>query len=264
MQSFERKVRRFYPDMVRLKMRLINSVMGSDVRTLTPDEKLQSFFEDEYRKAEEQNETRSWDAVHREAYDQAKKDPALFEEALNIKPRSRVIRGQQKKSAIVAFGKKGTHAVFAVKESADIAPAIVASEVALNYFVAERKEKGTEADKQYDEVFKLVRNTLFEKHPLPPIKGRRADALKVVKVIEEGVPKAKDYCRDLAMVIKKYDGINEGDLKDITQLSLRDLETAYKTLQEIVPRHHIAAISERVARLEGEYETIVLSEDIRM
>ncbi len=247
-----------------LKMRLINSVMGSDVRTLTADEKLQSFFEDEYRKAEEQNETRSWDAVHREAYDQAKRDPALFEEALNIKPRSRVIREQQKKSAIVAFGKKGTHAVFAVKESADLAPAIVATEVALNYFVAEKDERGAEADKQYDEVFKLVRNTLFEKHPLPPIKGRRADALKVVKVIEEGVPKAKDYCRDLALVIKKYDGINEGDLKGITQLSVRDLEAAYATLQEIVPRHHIAAISERVARLEGEYETIVLSEDIRL
>ena len=245
-----------------LKMRLINSVMGSDVRALTADEELQSFFKDEYQKAEQENETRSWDAEHREAYDQAKKDAALFEEALKIKPRSRVIREGQQKAAIVAFGKKGAHAVFAVKEEED--SAIVAAEIALNYFKAERDEKGKEADKQYDEVFKLVRDTLFEKHPLPPVRGRRADALKVVKVIEDGLPKAKDYCRDLARVIKNYDGINEGDLKDIAQLSVKDLEGAYKTLQDdIVPRHHIAAISDRVARLEGEYETIVLSEDIR-
>lgn len=245
-----------------LKMRLINSVVGSDTKTLTADEELQSFFKDEFQKAEEQNETRSWDADHREAYDQAKKDPAVFEEALKIKPRSRVIRESQKKAAIVAFGKKGVHAVFAVKDGEE--PLIVATEIALNYFVARKDEKGTEADKQYDEVFKLVRNTLFEKHPLPPIRGRRADALRVVKVIEDGLPKAKDYCRDLALVIKNYDGINEGDLKEIAQLSVKNLETAYNTLQEIVPRHHIAATSERVARLEGEYETIVLSEDIRV
>src|SRR3989344_6510599 len=105
-----------------LKMRLINSVVGSDTRTLTADEELQSFFKDEYQKAEQENETRSWDAEHREAYDQAKKDTALFEEALKIKPRSRVIREGQQKAAIVAFGKKGVHAVFAVKEEGD--PAI--------------------------------------------------------------------------------------------------------------------------------------------
>lgn len=244
-----------------LKMRLINSVVGSDTKTLTPDEDLQSFFKDEFQKAEAESETKSWDAEHREAYDQAKKDGNTFKEALNIKPRSRVIRDGQNKEAIVAFGKKGAHAVFAIKDESD--PVIVAAESALNYFKANKEEKGKEADKQYDEVFRIVRDALFEKHPLPPIRGRRAEALRVIKVIEEGLPKAKDYCRDLATIIKNYDGINEGDLKNIAQLSVGDLEQAYGMLEQIIPKHHIKAISERVARLEGEYETIVLSEDIR-
>jgi hypothetical protein len=89
--------------------------------------------------------------------------------------------------------------------------------MALKYFKAEKEEKGNEADKQYDEVFKLVRDVLFEKHPLPTIRGRRADALKVIKFIEDKLPRARDYCRDLAQIIKKYDGINEGDLKSIAQ-----------------------------------------------
>ena len=244
-----------------LKMRLINSVVGSDTQTLTDDEKLQSYFKDEYQKAEDQNETLSWDAIHRETYEQARKDKELFDEALKIKPRSRVVRENQRRSAIVAFGKKGTHAVFALNEAQD--PVIVAAELALNYFKANRDEKGREADKQYDEVFKIVRDLLFEKHQLPAIRGRRADALKVLKVIEDGLPNAKDFCRDLADVIKKYDGINEGDLKLIAQLSVKNLEQAYKELKDYIPEHQITSIIDRAARLEGEHETIVLSEDIR-
>jgi hypothetical protein len=161
----------------------------------------------------------------------------------------------------VAFGKKGEHSIFVLKESDK--PSIVAAEIALKYFEAEKEEKGREADRQYDEVFKLVRDHLFEKHPLPPIAGRRADSLKVIKVIEEKIPKAKDYCQDLAQVIKKYDGINEGDLKSISQLSLKDVNNAFAELMKIVPQHQIDSINERASQLEGEYETIVLSEDIR-
>lgn len=244
-----------------LKMRLINSVVGSDTQTLTNDEKLQSFFVDEYQRAEERSEVLSWDATHREIYDQARKDKDTFEKALNIKPRSRVVRNGQKAPAIVAFGKKGEHAVFALKESGD--PSVVAAEIALKYFRATKEEQGNEADKQYDEVFKLVRNILLEKHPLPAISGRRADALKVLKVVEMKLPRAVDYCRDLSQIIRKYDGINEGDLKSIAQLSLDNFEKAFEELKEIVPQHQIDSINERASRLEGEYETIVLSEDVR-
>jgi superfamily II DNA or RNA helicase/HKD family nuclease len=244
-----------------LKMRLIGAVMGSDTRTLTDDEKLQSFFKDEYKKSEEMNETLSWDAFHREAYDKARKNKDLFEEALAIQPRSRVIREGQKTPAIVAFGKKGNQVIFALKEGQE--PGIVAAEKALNHFKASSDEKGKEADKQYDEVFKLVRDALFEKHPLPSIRGRRADALNVIRFLEQQLPAAKDYCQDLTNIIKKYDGINEGDLKSIAQLSLKNPEAAFKELKKIIPDHQIKAIIERVSRLEGEYETIVLSEDIR-
>lgn len=244
-----------------LKMRLINAVVGSDTKTLTGDEKLESFFKDEYDKAEQESEHKSWDADYREAYDRAKLDSELMRKALNVKPRSRVVRIGQPASALVAFGKKGEHSIFGLKESEDVA--IVAAEMALHHFRADSNEKGKVADKQYDEVFKLVRDALFEKHPLPSIRGRRADALKVIKLIEDKLPKAKDYCRDLAQIIKKYDGINEGDLKSIAKLLVVNHKKAFEELIDIVPEHHIASVMERATRLEGEYETILLSEDIR-
>ena len=215
-----------------LKMRLINSVVGSDTKTLTNDEKLQSFFKDEFKKANSNAEELSWDAYHREVYDQAKNDKTEFIKALDIKHRSRVVREQQEKPAIVAFGKKGDHAIFALKDNEKPDPIIVPAEPALNYFKANKEDKGRKADKQYDEVFKLVRDLLFEKPPLPKISGRRSEALKVLKIFETELPRSKDFCRDLAQVIKKFDGINEGDLKQISQLQLTDIETAYSILQE--------------------------------
>ncbi len=245
-----------------LKMRLINSVVGSDTKTLTGDEQLKSFFKDEYQKAESDNEVLSWDSIHREAYDQARKDKDLLQEALDIKPRSRVIRDGQDKNALVAFGKKGNHSLFALKHNGDAE--IVAAEVALNYFAAKQDEKGKEADEEYDELFKIVRNELFAKHELPQIAGRRSDSLNVIRLIQEKIPRAKDYCSDLAKIIKEYDGINEGDLKIIAQLPVKNLEVAYKELRNTVPDHQVRSIIERASRLEGEYETIVLSEDIRL
>lgn len=244
-----------------LKMRLINSVVGSDTKTLTDDEELQSFFKDEYRKAEDESETDSWDAKYREDYDIAKRDKDIYVEALNIKPRSRVVREGQEKVAVVAFGKKGEHSIFVLKEEGS--PSLVVADRALKYFEAEKDEKGKEADKQYDEVFKMVRDHLFEKHQLPSIAGRRADSIKVLKFLETNFSEAKDYCQDLIQIIKKYDGINEGDLKSISQLSVKDFKKAFNQLKEIVPQHQIDSINTRAMQLEGECETIVLSEDIR-
>ncbi len=245
-----------------LKIRLINSVIGSDTRTLTSEEELKSFFKDAYEKAEERIETLSWDVPFLEDYDLARKDKRLMSEVLRINPRSRVLRKPASRDATVVFGKKGDHALFALKEGGEAAK-IVASEIALPCFKSRTDETGHPPDERYDESFRLVRDTLFAKHELPPVKGRRQEALRVIKFLEQTLSKARDYCRDLAHIIHKYDDIAEGHLKEITKLRVQDPEKALEHLQEIIPPHQIEVINQRVSRLEGEYEAIILSEDLR-
>ncbi|MDQ5912165.1 MAG: hypothetical protein QG568_378, partial [Patescibacteria group bacterium] len=111
-----------------LKMTLINAVVGSDIRTLTPDEDLKSYFKDEYVKANAEAEYESWDAIHREVYDQTPDD--VIDQAISIRPRSRVLRTNQKFSGGIAYGKKGNHDVFAIK-IIDEEPKIVSSDIVL-------------------------------------------------------------------------------------------------------------------------------------
>lgn len=245
-----------------LKMMLINAVVGNDVRTLTPEEDLTSFFKDEYNKANSEAEYESWDAIHREAYDQTSDE--VIRAAMNIRPRSRVKRSGKTFDGGIAFGKKGNHAVFAIKEGENIEPQVVSAETVLPLFAAKPEEEGQTPDNSFNELFVLIRNKLFEKHKLPPTRGNRAKALQPLQIFKDNYPPARDYAIDLIKVIKDYDDLTEGQYKQISRINMENLEEAYKELIGIVSKQTIATSLKRVDQLEGLSELIVLSEELRI
>lgn len=243
-----------------LKMTLINAVVGSDVRALTPDEDLRSFFKDEYVKANKEVEFESWDAPHREVYDQTSDD--VINQAVSIRPRSRVLRSGKSFEGGIAFGKKGNHDVFAIKEK-EKEPQIVSAEVVLPLFAAKSDEEGKNPDNTFNDLFILIRDKLFEKHQLPKISGNRAKALQPLQMLIENYPPAKDYAIDLMKVIKEYDDLSEGQYRQISRINMDSYEEAYKEIQEIVTRQSITTSLKRVDQLEGLSELVVLSEELK-
>jgi len=245
-----------------LKMTLIKAVIGDDTRILTPDEELRSFFKDEFAKANEEAEYESWDAKHREIYDQTSDE--LIEEAMTIRPRSRVMRSGQEFNGGIAFGKKGNHAVFAIKSSEEEEPKVVSAEEVLPLFAAELDEEGKSPDTNFNELFIVIRDKLFEKHKLPSIRGNRAKALQPLQILIEQYPPARDYALDLLKVIKEYDDLSEGQYRQIGRINMDDLEKVYKEIQSIVSKQSIATSLKRVDQLEALSELIVLSEELRV
>ncbi|HYT43958.1 MAG TPA: helicase-related protein, partial [Methylomirabilota bacterium] len=217
-----------------LKMKLINAVVGSDTRTLTKDEELVSFFKDEFDKARKEDEQLSWDTVHREAYDKALKNNKLMQAVHDVPRRSRVKRQEVKTPGVIVFGKKGQNTIFTYGDAANEVR-VVSSEEALPCFEASQDEKGSVVDKDFTSVFNIAKEKLFAKHELPPIRGRRVSAINVLKVIAKDLPVARDYCEDIITIIRTLDDISDGSLKDISQLDLRNVEDAYKSLKQIVP-----------------------------
>lgn len=251
-----------------LKIDIINSVLGTDVRTLTKDEELSTFkdlnniLKSKLKEEEKNQESLSWFTPHQENYDLVKDDKDFMTKIRAIKHRSSVVRTDRPEEVTVAFGKKGESTIFAVKVGEN-EPKTVAAEVAINYFEADKNEKGQPSDDKFDAVFELVRDQLFAKHALPSIKGRRADAIQSLKFLSDKLPKSKDYCRDVEDIIRKYDDINDGELKDIAKLKLKDLESDFAKLKEIVSIEKINSANARVKMLEEEPEAIVISEELR-
>ncbi len=244
-----------------LKMKLINAVVGSDMRTLTKDEELVSFFKDEFDRARKADEQLSWDTVHREAYDKALKDPKLMQRVMAVPRRSRVKRQKTETPGVVVFGKKGKNSIFTYGD-ADSEIKVVSSEEALPRFEAKPDEQGKVVDKEFTSVFNVAKEKLFAKHSLPQIKGRRASAINVLKIIADALPMARDYCEDIISIIRNLDDISEGSLKDIAQIDLKNVEDAYKELKQIIPDVFVRNILNRAQFTEDEEELLLFAEQL--
>lgn len=245
-----------------LKIKLINAVVGSDTRTLTQDEELVSFFKDEFDKLMKESESVSWDTPHREAYDIARKNTDFVEQVNQIPRRSRIKRQENKSNGVVVFGKKGNHSIFTFGTNIEEAE-VVSMETALRHFEANENEKAFEVDSNFSGVFNLAKEKLFAKSELPQIRGRRAEAIKILKVISDSLPNAQDYCEDIITIVKSLDDISEGTLKDITQLNLGNIEIAYEKLKELVPIHFIRNVLDRASHNQDEQELLLFAEQLQ-
>jgi len=244
-----------------LKMKLINAVVGSDTRTLTKDEELVSFFKDEFDKARKEDEQLSWDTVHREVFEKALKDDKLMQMINKIPRRSRLKRQAQKNPGVVVFGKKGQNTIFTIGNFLNEVR-VVSAEEALPLFKAKLDEKSEAVDKNFTSIFNLAKDKLFAKHDLPPIKGRRATAINMLKVLANNLPTAKDYCEDIITIIRTLDDISDGSLKDISQLNLKNIEYAYKALKQIIPEVFVRNILNRAKFTEDEQELLLFAEQL--
>lgn len=245
-----------------LKIKLINAVVGSDTKTLTSEEELKTFFKDEFEKADsELNDQLSWDAKHLENYEKAKKIPEVMEKIGELPRRSRIKRSGRQEKGIIVFGKKGDNSVFTYGEDLDSIE-VISIEAALPIFLAEEEELATEVGTDFTRMFNYAKEKLFEKSELPKIQGRRADSIKILELLGNEIPESKAYCNDIKNLIKDYDAINEGTLKDISKLDLRDLKQAYKDLQVIVPRTYTDSLFEKLKQTDKATELLLFAEQL--
>jgi len=245
-----------------LKMGLINNVIGSDTRTLTPDEDVQSFFQDEYARAEESREQLSWDAVHLEAYERALVDKNLVEEIAAIPRRTRIGRSASPdgREKAVVFTKKGQSTVFVATELGKYAE-LLSTELGLSIFQATPEETGHTLSTEFPNLFEVTLNKLSEKHPLPEIRGRRSDAIKLLEALRGALPETELYCSDLIKVISKYDDVSDGALKEIARADTSDLRECFAAVKKVVPESFVKNVLERIQLMEEESDVVLLAEE---
>ena len=248
-----------------LKMLLINNIVGSDTRTLTPDETLQSYFKSQYEDANAENNERSWDNDFKNIYNSIKHNTNLIDETLKIPERARIVRKNQKEICAISFAKRGNTSLFAIAYPYSNQAEIVAPEKVLKLFKALPDEKSYEYDAEMDAKFAILRDEIrkpYVKIKLDKRKGEAIDNLEQLKVV---CPNEKDYIDDLLEVIKTYDDLSDGELKYLAKLSVRKnngTEIA-EDLKEKIPVHYIVQIKEKVENIDSQAEVIMFTEDLR-
>ncbi len=93
-------------------MLLINNIVGSDTRTLTPDETLQSYFKINMKRQMSESNEKSWDNKYKNIYNSIKHNNALIDEVLNIPERARIVRKTKKEICAISFCEKRKQLAF--------------------------------------------------------------------------------------------------------------------------------------------------------
>ena len=248
-----------------LKMLLINNIVGSDTKTLTPDETLQSYFKKRYDEADEENNDRSWDNEYRNIYNSIKHNMDLIDEIHSIPERARIVRKGQNEACAISFAKRGDNTLFAIAYPDVPQAKIVPADKVLDLFSADYEEKGYEYDKELDKKFQILRDEIRKPHPKIRLDKRKSEALDNLQQLLAICPAEKDYITDLIDVIKTYDDLSDGELKYLAALVVRKANAAELVveLKQKIPVHYIIQIKTRVEAIDSQAEIIMFTEDLR-
>jgi hypothetical protein len=227
---------------------------------LTPDENLDTFFRDEFTRADNGEEELSWDSKFIEDYEKAIQDKALLRRVEEIPRRTRISRKGTGEARGIVFSKRSQNSVF-ITSTLDSKPQILNTEEALTVFKSNPEEIGTETTSNFSSLLEYAKDKLAEKHPLPEIRGRRKDALDTIEAVRLSVPSAESYCADLERIIREFDDVSEGTLKDISQIREKSAEEIFSRIRKLVPETFIANVFGRVDRMNQDMETILLAEE---
>lgn len=248
-----------------LKMLLINNIVGSDTRTLTPDETLQGYFKSRYNEANNENSEKSWDVEYRNIYNSIKHNNELQRELEKIPARTRIVRKGRSQECAISFAKRGNNVLFAYANVAASTAEIVAPDKVMGLFKAEIEEMSYESDESLDKKFEILRNEIRKPYPRIKIDKRKSEAINNLEKLKVAAPEEKDYIQDLLEVIKKYDDLSDGELKYLAALQVyqSNAKELIKGVKEKIPVHYIIQIKTKVENIDAQIETIMFTEDLR-
>lgn len=248
-----------------LKMLLINNIVGSDTKTLTADETLQSYFKKQFDDVDTQATERSWDNEFQNIFNSIKHNTALIDECLKIPERARIVRKNQSTACAISFAKRGNNYLFALADPLSLSADIVPPEKVLALFKAAFDEKGFDFDESLDKKFAVLRDEISKPYPKIKLDKRKGEAIDTLEKLLAICPTEKDYINDLLQVIKIYDDLSDGELKYLAKLQIKKNEalSVVKELKERIPAHYIIQIKEKAESIDSQSEIIMFTEDLR-
>lgn len=248
-----------------LKMDFIHDLLGEDTKILTKEEDLKNYFTKQYQEENVKNESLSWDARYRNDWLKIKDDREIIEKISKIPHRSRIARKAKNIFGVVAFAKKGSNYIFAFGENSENVR-IVSPEEALPLFneVADM-EKSLETSIKFESIYKIAKEHIFKDNTHAPIDtGRRQDALLRLALVRENYTQAVNLCKDLEILIKDFDALPNGLLKDIIDLPIdrNDYNKIFEELKKMFPSSYIKRLFLTADRAKDDGKLIVLSEEL--
>jgi superfamily II DNA/RNA helicase len=240
-----------------LKMDMIHAIMGEDTKVLTSEEELRSYFINEYKRLNGENEQKSWDTEYRALLNQLKGTPDMTE-ALKLPLRSKTRRKTDKElpEGILVFAKKGNDFVFKFASDTENATDIPPQD-AFKLLECEKTDKGYKVSDSFDEIYDTAKKALFTSENKSDTEKTKREALDKIRAIIQVNGCNKEYLEDLKTVIE-FDAISGYALRFINRLK----PSEYSTLPDNISMEYIYKALRTYDSINQGPETLILAEEI--
>ena len=240
---------------------MINALLGSDMRVLTEDEDIESYYKDEYKKVESQGEVESWDTVYRQELESA--NPKILEKAKNIEKRTRIKRTKKKERyGVLVFAKKGNDYLFKLGDGENFY--LLNAQDALALFKAAIGERADKFSNRAEQIYSKMRGKLFGQLVATKLDRGDRETIEKIALLKQGYPEQEEYINKLLDVAQNLESLTKEDAKYIRNIVIKDKKDKQiiTDLKKQIPLQYLETIIKKAEQIEEGEESLILIEEL--
>ncbi len=243
----------------KLKLSVIQALLGSDVRIFDSKEELQSFFNDEYKTTNEDNEELSWDVEYLNFIEDLRKNAQKrIDKARQIPKRVRIRRKKNfERKGVLIFAKKGKDYIFKFGNNQEIVS--LTTQEALGIFKSEIDEKSLSVSEKFEIIYQKIKSQLFEHKEAVRIDKKVSETILKIETLKGKFKEKKDYLDILQYVIKELNALPEKYMKMIRKINN---EEGLEYLMNIASKEYLDKIIETANNIDEGTEELIFSEEL--
>lgn len=242
-----------------LKIKMIATILGIDVKTLTDDEEVSSFYKREIMK-NVKDDWESRDTSYLNDFKNAKiEDPKLLEKLEVIPERTKLQRQEKKdKLWVILFAKKGNNLIFQFYDQKLQQTVPITIEDAFDLFKAELSEEPKDVSKDFYMAYNTLKEDIKQWAKIQELNSQEKKALDNVKKIFE-ITK-NPYFKKLQQVIE-YRALPLYYMKTIRKITPNNFEDEVKKLIKEISEKYLQWIIDAINNYDEESQDLIISQE---
>lgn len=243
-----------------LKMKMIWTILGIDVKTLTKDEEVSSFYKKEMNKDEGDESQESWDSRYLDDFKKSQiQDPKLLEKINQIPERTKLQRVVKKsKKWVLLFAKKGNNLLFQFYDDKLKEPNLISLEEAFEMFKADADEESADVSKNFYAAYGKLKEDMSKWLLIKSLNKQEKQALDKAKLIFQ---QTKDpYFHTLIKVIELR-SLPKYYMKNLRKITEHNFEEQITDLKKKLSEQYMKKIIDIANSYDEESEELIITQE---
>lgn len=243
----------------KLKIRMIATVLWVDVKTLTWEEEVWSFYKKVIENDKNTNEDKSWDSDYLNDYKKASQNKELMEKINNIPQRTKIMRIEKKWiSWVLLFAKKRTNLIFYFYDTKKDLISPITLKDAFELFKADIKEESHEVSKNFYTNYERLKEEIKKPWNEMTMNTQQKKAFEVANNLYE---LTWDNYYKLLFEVIKLGALPLIYMKQIRKITEKTWQKEAKNIKENVTEEYLKSMIDFSKNFNEETLDLIISEE---